>query len=251
MTSPTSSSRPRIAVLGSCVTRDAFEIPEAARFELGVYTARSAMGSFMGRRTETIVPDYSRIVSNFQRRMVSADVEKQGRKQLRSEPFDVLLLDLIDERLPVARFRDGGVATVSNEFRRLGISLQNYTKIFAHTEEAWHLWKAGWSTFVRLLDEIGAREKTIVHCAHWVGHTPDGSPTMVDPTTITDANRWLEAAYERMSADLASYQFIDVADEYQVADPNHRWGLAPFHYVPAYYRNFLEQLATAQQRVRD
>lgn len=247
MTESESISRPRIAVLGSCVTRDAFGIPEAEEFELTTYLARSALGSFMGRPTTAISPNYSLITSNFQRRMVMADIEKRGRKHLRSESFDVLVLDLIDERLPLARFPDGGIATVSSEFRLLGISLQEYTKIHSHTEESWRIWRAGWTTLVNLLDQIGARERTVVHRAHWVGRSADGAPTVKDPSTVAGANHWLDAAYEHMAADLGAHQFIDVAPEYQLGDPAHKWGLAPFHYVPEYYRDFLERLSGFQE----
>lgn len=250
MTSTASSAKLRIALQGSAATRDAFDLPEAAAFDLVAYTAQSGLGSFMGRRPEVIDPDYSRIGTEAGRRLVRADIEKLGRKRLRSTPFDVLVLDLIDERLPMARFAEGGVATVSTEFRQLGISLQNFTKIHAHTEESWQLWEAGWDTLRRLLDQIGAREKTVVHRAHWAARATDGSPTMADPTAITDANRWLDAAYERMAADLAPHQFIDIADDHQVADADHPQGLAPFHYVPDYHRDFLERLAAAGARLR-
>lgn len=249
MTSPAPTRVPRIAVLGSCVTRDAFELPEAEQFEVALYMARSALGSFMGRPTKSISPDYSRISSNFQRRMVAADIEKRGRKQLRSEPFDVLVLDLIDERLPVARFPDGGIATVSTEFRQLSISLDEYTKVHSHTDESWRLWRAGWTTLLTLLDQIDARQRVVVHRAYWAGTTADGSPTVEDPDIVAAANRWLDAAYSHMAADLAPQQFIEVAPELQVADPNHRWSAAPYHYVPEYYRDFLQRLAAFAQRI--
>lgn len=245
MTVPAPTPGTTIAILGSCVTRDAFELPDAAPFELGAYMARTALGSFMGRRTEAITPDYERIASPFQRRMVAEDIAKQGRLRLRNENFDLLVIDLIDERLPVARFPDGGIATVSNEFRQLGIPLSEYTKIHSHTEESWQLWSAGWETLIALLDQLGTRDRLVVHRAHWAGMTADGRPTVEDPDTVAEANRWLDKAYEHMVPALEPHQFLEVAAEHLVAASDHRWGLAPFHYVPEYYRDFLARL---QQR---
>ena len=68
--------------------------------------------------------------------MVAEDFTEQGRLRLRNESLDLLLIDLIDVRLPGARFLGGGIATVSNGFRQLGIPLSEYTKIDSHTEES-------------------------------------------------------------------------------------------------------------------
>lgn len=248
MASPDPAAAPRIAILGSCVTRDAFALDEAQRFELVSYMARSALGSFMGRRTQQISPDYSRIASNFQRRVVQDDLAKQGRMRLRSLDFDALVVDLIDERLPLARFGDGGVATVSNEFRQLGVPLSAYTKNPPHSPDAFELWNAGWMTLLTLLDEIDARHKVVVHRAHWVVRAADGRPSVDDPETIYAANRWLDAAYEHMATTLEPHQMIEVPAGKVLADPVHQWGLAPFHYTADYYVEILRQLDVFLQR---
>lgn len=250
MTSPAPDAAPRIAILGSCVTRDAFALEEAQRFELVSYMARTALGSFMGRRTQRISPDFSAIASNFQRRMVQEDFEKRGRVRLRTLDFDALVIDLIDERLPFARFADGGTATVSNEFRQLGVPLSQYTKIPSHGAEAFELWRAGWTTLLSLLDQIDARHKVVVHRAHWVVRATDGSNTVDDPETVFAANRWLNNAYEHMANTLEPHQAIEVPTRRVLADPQHQWGLAPFHYTAEYYTEILRQLDVFLERTR-
>lgn len=227
MTSRAPASGPRIGVLGSSVTRDAFTLEEAQRFELVAYLARTALGSLMGRRTQMISPDFSTITSGFQRRVVQDDVVKQGRVRLRALDVDALVIDLIDERLPIARFDDGGTATVSTEFRKLGVPLALYTKIPSHGPEAFDLWRSGWTTLLTLLDQIGARHKVVIHRAHWVVRAADGRRTVDDPETVFVANRWLDAAYEHMALSLEPHQVIEVPSRQVFADPLHPRGCNP------------------------
>lgn len=242
MTSSTPDRRPRVAVLGSGATRGAFDLPEAARFDLVKYWSGSVLGSFMGRRSTVIEPEYKRISSKAHQLMVGADVAKLGRKWLRSDPFDVLVIDLVNERLPLARFSDGGFVTVTSGFRELGIPFSQYTKIQSHTDESWRRWRAGWTSLCDLLDQIGARDRVVVHRAHWASWAADGTSTVEDSRTVESANRWLDAAYEYMTAQLEPHQFIGIDPRLQVADPHHPEGPAPFHYTSEYYRELLRYL---------
>lgn len=235
-------SSARIAILGSCVTRDAFEFADAS-WVLSSYMARSALASFCGRATRAELPPYTNIASAFQRRMVQADVEKRGRRWLAKQHFDWLIYDPIDERLPLADLEDGGVLTVSQEFTRLGLSPARYRQTSFPSEEHFERWVAGWETFIRLLDNHGTRDRLIVHRAEWVLRVEGSDQLTNEPEVIGRANAWLERAYARMAEDVPAERFIAVSEEQQVADPAHRWGVSPFHYVESYYLEFLEELA--------
>lgn len=250
MTSPAPDAAPRIAILGSCVTRDAFDHEDARRFKLVSSVERTALGSFMGRRTQVLQPDYDKITSDAQRRTVQDDIAKQGRLRLRKLRFDALVVDLIDERLPVARFADGGTATVSSEFRQLSTPISQYTKVLPYTEQAFDRWRAGWTSLLDLLDQIGARHKVVVHRAHWVVRATDGRASVDDPETVYAANRWLNDAYEHMANTLEPHQAIEVPTRRVLADPQHPHGLAPFHYTPEYYAEILRQLDVFLERTR-
>lgn len=242
VTKPTTARPATVAILGSCVTRDAFEFADPAEFTVEVYLARTALASFLGRRSETFDPEYDRIASNFQKRMVRSDVLKTGRNQLRVTDFDVLIYDPIDERFALALFEDAGIATISSEFQGLAVPSSEYTVIAPWSEEHFARWKAGWETFMRLLDETGARDKLVVHAARWAEKVEGSESPSADPTAIAKANAWLERAEERMKEDIPEERIIRVSEALQLVDAEHRWGISPFHYVEGYYHDFLERL---------
>jgi hypothetical protein len=234
----------RIAILGSCVTRDAFEFADPS-WVVSSYMARSALASFCGRATSAVLPPYTNIASAFQRRMVIADVEKRGRRWLAKKDFDWLIYDPIDERLALADFEDGGVLTVSQEFTRLGPPSAQHRQTKFPSQEHFDRWTAGWATFMRLLDMYEVRDRLVVHRAAWVERVQGSDELTMEPELIARANDWLERAYARMADDIPPERFIVVSEELQVADAAHRWGVSPFHYVEGYYREFLEKLASA------
>lgn len=232
----------RVAILGSCVTRDAFEFADS-QWDIAKYMARSALASFCGRQTEADLPPYRNIESTFQRRMVMEDVEKRGRRWLAEKDFDWLIYDPIDERFSLADFKDGGVLTISQEFTKLEMSPTHYQATQFPNEEHFERWTAGWETFMKLLDGYGVRDRLIVHRARWVERVQGSDQHTTDPETVERANEWLKRAFDRMLQDIPAERFITVSDEHQFADPGHRWGISPFHYVEGYYTDFLEKLA--------
>lgn len=232
------------------MTRDAFEFADDSWYLSG-YMARSGLASFCGRATRAELPPYENIASAFQRRMVVADVEKRSRRWLAKKHFEWLIYDPIDERLPIADLDDGGVLTVSQEFSRLGLPADRYRQTLFPSDEHFERWTAGWETFMRLLDNHGVRDRLLVHRAQWVQHVQGSDQLTNEPEVIARANDWLERAYARMAEDIPAERFIAVSDEHQVADPAHRWGVSPFHYVEGYYREFLEELAAVTAAKRD
>ena len=235
---------PRFAILGSCVTRDAFAFADPS-WVLSKYMARTALASFCGRKTAAELPPYTNIASAFQRRMVIEDVEKRGRRWVAKQDFDWLIYDPIDERLTIADFEDGGVATVSVEFGRLGLPSAQYRATPFPGQEHFERWTAGWQTFIRLLDINGVRDRLIVHRAKWVERVQGSEEPTAEPEVIARANDWLERAYARMGEDIPPERFISVSEEHQLSDPGHQWGASPFHYVEGYYLEFLEELTAA------
>lgn len=236
------SLQSRVAILGSCVTRDAFEFADAS-WVIQKYMARSALASFCGRKTAVELPPYTKIDSTFQRRMVIEDVEKRGRRWLAEGDFDWLIHDPIDERFPLANFTDAGVVTVSQEFTKLQTPPSSYSLTNFPSDEHWQRWQAGWASFVKLLDGYGIRERLIIHRAQWVERVQGSDVPTTDSGVITCANQWLDRAYARMGEDIPTERFVSVSERHQVSDPNHRWGISPVHYVEDYYREFLQNLA--------
>src|SRR5450755_540377 len=96
------------AIWGSCVTRDAFAVAGRAGelaelLPLVYYGARSSWISQDSRPWPDSSPDFGGTVSGFGRRIVEEDFQKTIIDRLVDHQPDIVVLDLVDERLPITR----------------------------------------------------------------------------------------------------------------------------------------------------
>lgn len=239
-----------VAIIGSCVTRDAFEFTDPEHFTVQHYSARTGLGSFLGPATHLLEADFDKIASAFQRRVVGWDIDKSGRNWLRTNSPDVIIYDPIDERFALAVFPDDGILTLSSEFSHLQVDPDSYRRIVPWTNEHFERWRLGWRTLMKLLDETGQRERLLVHLAYWGTAVQQTGEAPGNADEIARANAWLARAEAVMRQSLQEHRFIKVRDELTVVDGDHKWGISPFHYVEPYYLDFLQQLERGADRVR-
>lgn len=106
----------RVAIFGSCVSRDIFSIVDDCRdLVLAGYYARCSLASLAANPWVDAAVLQS-IESPFQRKMVRADMDKSFIRFLGDAKFDVLLFDFIDERFNLQRMKNGALVTLSNEY---------------------------------------------------------------------------------------------------------------------------------------
>lgn len=55
----------------------------------------------------------------------------------------------------------------------------------------------------------------------------------MDPEVIAEAHVWLYRAYAHVAETFGEDRLIRASGASQVANAEHHWGIAPFHYVPA------------------
>ena len=231
--------RPRVAILGSCVSRDIFNLPDAqARFEVVDYYARSSLASLVSRPWASPLP-LERIESAFQRRMVARDLAKSLFSELDLSQVDVLLIDLIDERFDLFVGPDGAAFTISPEFQRAGVPLSELDgrTLRATSDEAFSLWTAGWQRLLAWAEAAGAAGRILVNQVYWSDRTESGEGfgPRYAPPAIQAANAYLDRLYRRMAEDLLPAQFATFDPSLLRGDDEHRWGKQPFHFVPGYY----------------
>ena len=104
----------KIAIFGSCVSRDTAEfMPEA---EVVAYVARHSVTSLESPHGTNGI-DLSDLTSAFQKRMVTSDLKGTGLERIvkNAKDLDVVLLDLVDERRGFWKFPDGTTMTNSLE----------------------------------------------------------------------------------------------------------------------------------------
>src|SRR5688500_18052555 len=108
----------KIAIFGSCVTRDLFEDP-ALRPSLAHYASRSSVISVVAEPVP-LAEDEVVLDSAYQKRAVLADFNKTFFPELRALAPDWVVVDLVDERFAVLRTGDSYV-TESSAFTGAGL----------------------------------------------------------------------------------------------------------------------------------
>ncbi|WP_348771949.1 DUF6270 domain-containing protein [Burkholderia sp. Tr-862] len=240
-------SKPKLLIHGSCVSRDAFtdRFPQAEHYELAGYLARSSLATaFSSGVVENV--DFDAIASAFQRRMVQSDVEHGLVAVLAAGGFDLLLMDLIDERFSVFVDDRGASCTVSGELLSSGFDARarRGTVIKPFTDAFFDRWEAGWRQLVAALSAQGRLDALIVNEVYWGSACSDGtdfSPAY-SRDDVAQANAFLARQYARMREDLADEQFLHFDSTLLIGAIDHQWGKSPFHYVAGYYTHLLDGL---------
>jgi hypothetical protein len=178
--------------------------------------------------------------------MVERDIRKDFLNDLAGFQFDVLLLDLIDERFNLYVEPQGTVCTLSSELVSSGFLVDSNegVKYFSGSEEFWCLWEAGWSILVNKLRGLGVLDRLLVNQVFWSSRTENGGnfEPHYSSKHIDSANQFLDRMYQRISADIPSEQFLRFDHGLMTGSITHTWGISPFHYVDAYYHSAIQQL---------
>lgn len=232
----------KIDILGSCVTRDAFALVKND-FEINSYTARSSIISLFS----SPLPIYLEAIelqSNFQQRIVYADLNKTFKEYLEKEDIGMLIIDMIDERFDVLKLGTSYI-TSSNEYKS-----SNLPKIFngrkvERNEEYWLLWEKAALEFTSILNSK-TDVKVVIHKAYWKSDYYDKSGEIKDfpenqMNQIFNANLYLDRMYSFFEKHLVNPYIIEVNFETK-CDENHQWGLSPYHYEVNYYKEFIQEL---------
>ncbi|THD82078.1 MAG: hypothetical protein E7812_04545 [Phenylobacterium sp.] len=243
----------RIAIIGSCITRDLW--PIRGDTERLLYLSRTSLPSLFASPVKGFRPSAAPPagLGGFQHRAMVADLQKTGLSALVDFRPTHLIFDFIDERFDLLS-ADGGLVThsweldVSGYLKGKGFRRRRQVpRLSAACERLWRDGAAEMAAFVRATPLKDAT--LILHSARWADRYGDDARPM--PTVEILPGRAEEIApHNRLLADYEA-QFTALmppmarveAPEHWLADDRHKWGLSPFHYVPAYYEAILAQLA--------
>lgn len=239
----------RIFLLGSCVSRDIFEYDAGQAFNIVRYFSCS---SFASSTSPTPVDegrlggDIDRLASEFQRRVVRADLSKILLDEIEGVDFDYLLTDFIDERFAIFHFFDGEIFTYSVYLSNAGVDPARLDGelIMRATERYFELWEAGWTRFAERLKAGGLLKKVVLNRVFWAARTVDGGDylPMFPAEYVEKVNHYLGRMYDRAARDLPAGNVLDFGTEFLGAE-SHRWGREPYHFTEDYYRQALLRLA--------
>jgi hypothetical protein len=151
-----------------------------------------------------------------------------------------LVIDLIDERLPLLGTASG-VVTGSPYLYGSGVVRNgDYTRLSNDDE----LLASG--PFSRAIREFASvvpqQVLVVVHRAYWATRSAAGR-VLENEAEAHRQNAWLQSAYTLLETALAGRcAVVEVGDRSRLADPGHKWGLAPYHYTTEYYDDLAHQV---------
>lgn len=157
---------------------------------------------------------------------------------------DVLLWDLADERHGVHVFDDGAVVTRSIDLVRAPEALtavEDARHVPFGTDEHFELWAPRAEQLRGRLVELELFDKTLVLQVPWALVTVDGKHTPQSMgTTAMEANEAYRRYYEHLRG--LGFRILELQPLGVLADPEHRWGLAPFHYTQDVYEEIVGRI---------
>jgi Family of unknown function (DUF6270) len=248
--------RTTVAIWGSCVTRDAFALGSRAdelaeRLPLLYYGARSSWISQDSRPWPDPKPEFGGTVSGFGLRMVEEDFSKTIIDRLVEHQPDLVVLDLVDERLQIARVGKTWI-TASEYLKKTALGPQVLADA-AETSAATHwrrnrLFTAAAKRVTRRLVRELPNSTFVLNEAPYVTQVGDGTPL---PEPQAGWARQLNDAQRPMMQTLIALlgpRLVRATPPPEVclADPTHRWGVASYHYVDAYYHWLIDTLLNVE-----
>ncbi|APX33073.1 hypothetical protein BH708_10520 [Brachybacterium sp. P6-10-X1] len=242
---PAEEAPARVVIYGSCVARDTVDLAGGARLDVVAYIARQSLLS-EDHDASAWFPTETSIDSDFQRRMMTGDFAGNLTERLTevADRTDVLLWDLVDERHGVHEFADGGVVTRSIDLVRVPEVLsvvEGARHIEFGTDEHFALWSPRAERLRGTLEGLGLFEKTVVLQVPWALVTVDGRHTPRSMgTSAVEANEAYLRYYERLRE--LGFTLLELQPLGVLADPEHRWGLAPFHYTQDVYEEIVQRV---------
>ncbi|AZL11797.1 hypothetical protein CXR25_02430 [Brevibacterium aurantiacum] len=163
----------KIAIFGSCVSRDTCEYMDDAK--VLVYVARQSATSQVNPRGTSGL-DTSELASKFQVDMVRGDLSGDALARILdvAASLDLVLIDLIDERRGFWLWPDGTTMTNSLEVETAGgcntARAEGARLVEFGTDEHFKHWMVGFNKIIRALHKCDLLERTILLDIQWADH---------------------------------------------------------------------------------
>lgn len=231
----------KIFISGSCVSRDAFTPKNIDLFENVEYVARYSLARLAYPVFTQISDDNEQFIKNvssaFQRKTLLREWQNSLLDIIQSSDFDYLVIDCIDERFGLIEVIPELYITNSDEFHKSKlVNIHDAKKIRPDEDVFLKNWEQG---LKQIIDIVGAN-KIIINNVFFSKETDQGLgfPNS-SPNRIEYCNKFLNSLYNIAKKYLPEKQFVNYPQDIFVGSSNHKWGLAPFHYIDDVYRHFL------------
>lgn len=255
------SKRRRFAVFGSCVSMQALRTLGVRHSDLRPDIMRGSFAGMIPAEPGCRPVDPARLkhkkMPAIIRTWLVTELSKQASLMLADQRPELLIVDLVDERFDLLVTKDGLVINESWDLVSSGWlelpELASARRVERLSEEAWNLWNEGLLRFRQWLDkQQEAPFRIALVCASWADSyvTPQGPVPFSQTITLMPGKEVSRQAYADLHMRYQSRflelfpeaEAIQAPPETHLADPDHIWGLSPFHYVPAFYQHLAGQL---------
>ena len=247
----------KIAIVGSCITRDLWPIRGGGAEQL-LYICRTSLPSLFATPLEGFKPNRALPgdLHQHEHNALVADLQKTALRGLVAYQPTHIIFDFIDERFDLVSAR-GALVTHSAELARSGYlsrpAFRAARRISRLSAPCDRLWRDAAGAFAGLIRCTELRRATLIlHSARWANQQRDAAGQVSDirdveilsgePASVETYNDLLKRQEADFLALMPPMARID-ADAFRLADPAHQWGLSPFHYVPEYYDAVRSQLS--------
>lgn len=247
----------RVAIIGSCVTRDLWPNGGDAPPDL-LYISRTSLPSLFAPplrdlKTRREAPPGLR---PGQHAAVVADLKKSALNRLVAHRPTHIVFDFIDERYDLL-FAGRSWVTHSWELETAGYmksrELRQARRVPRISEACERVWTGAAAEMASFLASTPLRGAAIIlHAAQWADRyrtrrgrerpLADQAPILEGRLASRSDHNALLDRYQALFLRTVPGVRTVAAEACRVADEAHRWGLSPFHYVPDYYREIGDQL---------
>ncbi len=230
----------RIAIIGSCVTRDIMQFLSPLEIK---YFARTSFISLMSNPLS--VDAELNIVGNFEKRMVLADLDKRALKEIQEFQPDVLFLDFIDERFDIVK-KEGSYFTNSNYLVQSGVLNLIGAYEILNRKDCHGLWRDGCCNMVDFLSKLGC--PVVLHKAWWAHKYMDHDTNNVQyfspqELKLAEANNlYLKEYYDFLCEKMPQILTLEAEESLLYSDHAHKWGRDFFHYSERYYKSLADMI---------
>lgn len=235
----------RVAIVGSCVSRDLFEFEQEvlSGFEIVFYSARSSMISYLSLPNTDSRLRISGIA--FEEKRALYDLDKTHWEQLEYSLPDIILTDFVDERIGLIQHQ-GSIFSASGPiikaFERAEIDFE-ILRPWSEKVQKIRLWAV--KPFLERLRTICPN--IIVHKAGWAETFYDETKKILNfdgsefDKLISLNNEILNQIFESAETSGVPVEFIGGKEIGMHAGGNHKWAFCPYHYNDKYYKSLARQ----------
>ena len=243
----------KVGIIGSCVTRDAFELEDCGFDVKGSYFPRASIISLM---SPPIITTSLQLNTDQQwiKWVLTNDHNKSTLSQLQQKQPKIICIDLIEERYDVISFANSYL-TRSDELLKYHNDINTIQKdnlIKRGSEQAEELFYEKALSFCDKINSNHPDTLVVIHRATYCNYYRENGRIIkfAEKKCFSNSliNSRLELYYELLASKLKNVTSIRVDEQLTLSCKHHKWGVSPFHYIDEYYQDFIKQLQLISQK---